>query len=326
MKRIKNNLGIAALCSLGVAGLSTNVHAAWPENVAFSGNLGLEGEWNSGYGDADSSMDLIIGSFTIGLDAELNDRVSTHIGFLYEEDGSGSFDFDTGYLSLDVTDTVNIMLGKMVVPFGSFNSVMVKDPFALALGETNETAAAVNFNMGMAELTAYIFNGDHHEDEESMDSVGFRITGGSDAVSFTFDYMNNLNDRGEPYADTAGTDFVGGMSVGATASISGFDVNLEYLAALDEITTTTAAGKEPNSFQLEVSMNSGNESDCYYGIGIQQSEDAEGVLPETRFSFGYGRTLMDAISLSTELYFDSDYEDATDESATGFIARIDASF
>ena len=328
MIQTKTNLCLATLFSAGLLSLASgSVQAAWPDAVDFSGEVVFEGGWYSGYGDNNSTLDMTIYSFSLGLEAALNEKVSATIGFLYEEDAT-DFGFDEGYITLNVNDGLSVQLGQMYIPFGSFNSNMVNDPFALSLGEATETIAMANFNMGVATLSPYVFNGSIMEtgDEESIDSFGFRVTGGNDDMSVTFDYLSNLHDT-DGFTDALGVttdvaEFVGGMSIAATAAIGSLDFGFEYLAALDE----TSPNKEPSTLHFEVGMDSGNNCGCYFALAFQQSDDAEGMLPESRISLGYSRSLMEVLSLNTELYFDSDYDTVTDDTATGFVVDIAAQF
>ena len=317
---------------------AVNAQAAWPENVNVSGDIIAElGVTTGDY--QDNSSDLTLSEFYLLMEADLHENVSGTVSFLYE-DGDTPFGVDEGFLTVQANDMWSFNLGKMYLPFGRFNTAMVNDTFALELAETNETAFVAMADLDMVDIAAYAFNGAVRDtDDDTLNSYGISFLIGSEAMNVKLDYISNLGDA-DAYTDLDDAEVAevaGGYSVSAHAGMDVFTVDFEYLSALDPIgdldqeDETTSTYGEVESIGIEFGMTVGNECECAVAVGFQSSDNAEGILPETRVSVGYMRPIFEVLTLNTEIYFDKDYDisgnaDHNGDSGTGLLIDIAASF
>lgn len=99
----------------------------------------VEGSYQHQDGNDESALKL--STFELGLDAKLMPGVSGAASLLWEEDDTEPVDLDTAFINLGGMERIPVTFsaGRMYLPFGSYNSLMVSDPLPLELGETRET-------------------------------------------------------------------------------------------------------------------------------------------------------------------------------------------
>ena len=231
--------------------------------ISFSGAVEVEAGYTShnpaapGEKDEEES-DLSLSTVEVGVDAELNQYVSGHVLFLYEEgENDDDVTVDEGYVLLEGKDRLPVYLkaGKEYVPFGRFESNMISDPLTLELGETRETALEVGFKAAGFYGAAYAFNGDVDTDEDNNDHVSnFGLSAGYavEQEDFSFDlgagWINNIHESGgledmlddmnEDAADDGYSVFLGervsGASLHVTLTAGPVSFFGEYVAMLDD--------------------------------------------------------------------------------------------
>ena len=79
--------------------------------------------------DGDTASDIVLATAQLGLDAEINDKLSASVVLLWEEDGSEPIDVDEGYLTFSHKEWT-VCGGRLYVPFGAFNSHFVSIPLS----------------------------------------------------------------------------------------------------------------------------------------------------------------------------------------------------
>jgi hypothetical protein len=166
----------------------------WTKRINLSGLIEVEASYDktdsaeSGVGDEDTS-DLVPATIELGIDVDVVENVSGHILLLYE-DGE-DFSVDEGFIRLDGGDGLPIYFqaGEMYIPFGNFQTYMVSDPLTLELGETQEAAAQIGFDVNGFYGSVYAFNGDVDEDdsESHMDNYGANLGYAMEKETFSID-------------------------------------------------------------------------------------------------------------------------------------------
>ena len=135
--------------------------------IQFGGRVEVE----AGYGKLDSerpdedseSSEVHLAKAELDVDAVLNQYISGHLAFLWEDEGEEPrVDIDEGIIALNGGDKMPLYCraGKMVIPFGRYESHFITDPTTLTLGETNVGAIVVGYTNDLVDLSFGLFNGE----------------------------------------------------------------------------------------------------------------------------------------------------------------------
>jgi hypothetical protein len=299
-----------------IAKLESAPGSNWMKNLQFSGLFEFEGEIGENY-DGDNFSDLDVATVELGLDANINRYVTTHLQFLYEEDET-SFDIDEATVQFsDRNHPMTLTLGQLYLPFGSFETALINDTLALELGETLQTAAVFAYTQDALTLSAYVFDGDvdHPDTIENWGvHIGYdtdQFSGGLDLISSLADsdsVAGWLNDAG---ANVDRVDTAEGVSLYGRLSQDNLVVMAEYLSALSHIEYRDVGIREkakPSVLHLEVNyMTPVARQDVTFAFAIQETDDLGGFLPEQRISLGASFELLKSTRLGAELRLDDDY-------------------
>ncbi|MDT8440272.1 MAG: LbtU family siderophore porin [Desulfuromonadales bacterium] len=221
-------------------------------------------------GDSDDESDLTLATAELSIEATLSEMVGGHVILLYEEEAGEDDDIDIDEAVLSLTSptpvfgqTASVHVGRMYVPFGMFNSFMVSDPLTLELGETRKTAALFALTGDVWVLKAGVFNGDADADGDNNHIDNFVASlelRSVENLAFGVSYINDLAESDRELVQD--TDLYSGNVAGASAFLSArwgqFDLELEYLAALDAFDRALIApgdgltGKRPEAWNFEL--------------------------------------------------------------------------
>lgn len=110
-------------------------------------------------GNETATSDIALATAQLDVDVEINPHVLAHMAFLYEE--GSEFTVDEGTISLAGGDRLPLYInaGKMVVPFGRYESHFISDPLTLVMGETNDAAVIAGFANDMLDVNVGAFRG-----------------------------------------------------------------------------------------------------------------------------------------------------------------------
>lgn len=332
----------------GISGISNR----WMDRLSFSGLLEAEAGYESidfddpALEDEDAS-DAVLATMELGVDALINDHVSGHALFLWEEDDTEPIDLDEGFITLTGGEgfPAYLTVGKMYVPFGNFASNMVSDPLTLELGETRESAVKAGLEMNGFYGSVYLFNGDVDEagEDSHLDNFGANAGFAMGNEDFSLDagvsYINNILDSdglgdyaAEIMDDTgAGLDeYTAGIGAHIVATAGPAMFIAEYMTALDEPEFVSDAG-DADFIGAEIAA--WNAEMGYFfeflgkpanaGIAWQGTDKAGDFLPETRLMATAGVEVFEATNLALE-YFHDEYEN--DDAADGITAQLAIEF
>ncbi|MDO9262693.1 MAG: LbtU family siderophore porin [Desulfosalsimonadaceae bacterium] len=329
----------------------------WMKRVSISGALEAEAGFTStdfadpALKDTDES-DAALSTMALDMDAEINNHVSGHILFLWEEDGTGPVDLDEGVITVHGGDASPFYLsaGKMYVPFGHFESHMISDPLTHELAETRESAIQAGVDSEGVYGSVYAFNGDMDEDgkDNNIDNFGGNAGVIMEKDDFCLDigccWINNILDSDggfDIFAQKAETAEALGVSsalrgyvpgAGAHAVVSCGPVSLigEYIAALEkpEWNITDAVPGSMAALNLDAVEKGGKyaayhlELGCTrsicgrtttFAVGAQGTGDMENFLPERRFLGSVGVCIFRQTTLALEYCHDKyDNDDEAD--------------
>jgi len=318
---------LLAYILLGFTAVSTAI--ADPK-VEIGGAVEVELSAGDDYTGANSS-DLALATVALGIDAEINDRVSGSLVVLHEDDDTEGFVIDEGFIAITGGEDSNwyVNAGRMYIPFGNFETNMVSDPLTLELAETQEAALQVGVEVNNFNASIYMFNGDADKtgiDEDVVDDFGISISYATSNLDVGIDFLNNVAETDgiwgilDGNGVTAVQDQTQGIAFHVIYSAGPIIVIAEIVSA-DQL--EDLADKEPQATNIEVvyEMEGGT-----IALGVQNSEDAEGTLPERKVMLAYTTKIAKDVSLAVEYGDAEDYETETNESGATFTAQIAVEF
>jgi len=287
-----------------------------------------------------SSSDITLATVELYLDGQLNDWIGGHVQLLWEQDVTEPIDMDMAYIAIANKEksAMSYFFGKMYVPFGSFESNMISDPFTLLLGETNETAVLIGFNKNLY-ANGYVFNGDIDKQSEIDNgdnninnfgvNLGYSLESDKYIINVGVDYINNLADSDtlQEFTTPGIDNYIGGLGVHANFKFGIFTVIAEYVGAMDDFLAGELVGidkddnpapsdkkRAPSAYNLELGFDIGQR--ITLAFAYQGSSDAVDIgLYESRGMVGAAIDVAHKTHLSFELAFDDDY--ATSEGGDG---------
>lgn len=283
---------------------------------------------NDGFGDNEAS-DLTLATVEFALEAPLSDWFSVNVFGLYEQNET-PLEIDEATLTIahSASFSFSLTLGQMYVPFGSFKTHLISDPFTLELGEARETALLVGFdNNDGLQAAVWFFNGDLDNasgeektkggawlgyvlgDEEQVWSAALSVTSDiadSDGIAGVLAEADIVRLRDE----------VAGLGFSAGFHNRSFSLVGEYVAALDRFDPADLAhnghGAKPSASNLELGYHF--ELGGYpftTAVGYQQTREALALgLPESRWAVGFSVALMEQVGLGIEWAQDQNYSTA----------------
>ncbi len=288
------------------------------ENIKIGALVEVEASADNNDKDGDTS-DLVLATFQLALDADINENVTGHVQLLYEEDTTDPIEVDEGIINISSPSGFNLAVGKMYLPFGVFNSHFISNPQVLDLAETNESALIVSYAKEAWEGSLGIFNGSIDEANEDDTIADFFLSVSYEPIEGAIIGGSYISDIGDSNGMTALltsplTDIVSGWAGFISLEIDGITIDAEYItsserfnvADLDEDGDNT--GDRPRAYNIEVGMpvSEGLEA----AVKLEGNKDFFGA-PETQFGVALSYGLYENVSLSAEL-LTGEYENNQD--------------
>ncbi|MDH5446848.1 MAG: LbtU family siderophore porin [Gammaproteobacteria bacterium] len=321
----------------------------WVQRINMSGVVEAEYGSSEDYAGKKSS-DITVATVEINIDGKVNDKVNAYVTLLHEEDDT-PFSVDAAYIDVAL-GPVNVHVGAMGAPFGSFESTMLSDSLVLQIAETAESMLLVGTEMGPVQASVYMFNGDTQEKggDDVADQHGARLAfvseGDSSNIDIGIDYINNIAD-----SDTIGGYFTkavadGGLGtnevksyvpaqiIHANLSFGGFHLFLEHLVAdkfADNEVVFKGKGAEITATNVELAYDlniAGVETTI--GIARQTTEQALALgMPKEKslFSMSFGVYKFTALTFEYATSTDYDVVDGgTGKDATSYTLQLAIGF
>lgn len=326
-------MGLAGMAALS---MSFNAVAQLPE-LEFGGSVEVEASSGEDY-SGNKSSDITLATVELGVDAALNERVTAHVTFLYEEDAT-DFGIDEGTLSFRLNDAFSLTGGRMYVPFGRYDSFMVSDPQTLVLGETVETVLMLSAERNGVYGSVYTFNGDSDKastvakgDDNEM-SAGFNLGYARDErFDIGISYISNIGDtdtlqalESDPSISKVGRvdSPVPGGAAHVSLSLGNVTLVAEHVRALEAFTNgdldgTVTAEEQPAATNVEAGIQL--ERGWLLAIAYQETSEARFIgLPEKAVSGTVTYEVMPGATVSVEYASMEDY--ASNDGGTGETAN-----
>jgi len=314
----KNSLSVAVVFYVAMFAVQPQVMAEehWSDRITLSGLIEAEASSND-------KSNAIAAAIEVGLDAKVNGWVNVHILSLFETTGSTGLDIDEGFITLGNIEqsSLSLVIGRIYLPFGVFETHFLSDPLTLELGETRETAVQVLFEENELSAALYLYNGDAKEADEDkkINPYGAKLgllVEGSIVYTINLAYISNL-------AESAGLkgvmsavdlkDVVAGFALFGSLSRGPFMVIGEYVAATSSFDAADLSfdggGAKPTAWGIEGAYNfllSGRAATA--AIGVQGSAEAVNIgSPESRILLALSVEMLEATSVAVEWAHDEEY-------------------
>lgn len=272
------------------------------------------------------STDIQLTKLELRVDATLQQLISAHIAFLYEEDRT-DFQLDEGSIILGPSAGKSFVFGKMYLPFGRYDSFMVSDPQTLVMGETTETVMMLAVDNAAGYGSIYLFNGDSTESAVLAAGDDDTVSGGfnlgrreGDRYDLGMSYITNITDsntlqrlESTPGSGNAGVVNKGvpGASVHLKMSSGKTTFIAEQVMALESFENGDLDGlvtsrEQPTATNYELGFV--REDGSVLAFGYQTTEDAQFIgLPKSVTSVVMRKEVMRGASMALEYAQIEDY-------------------
>jgi hypothetical protein len=216
--------------------------------------LGILAEVEATYekiGDEETT-DANVATFEAALEAQPIEGVRCIAALFWEEGDADSLDVDAAYIELGGVEAcpLTVSAGRMYLPFGAFNSLLVSGPLTLELGETRETAVALSGEWN--GLTAWVgaFAGER-DDAENIENAAAALswspleglTLGISALTDLGEAAGYLDDLNDHLANEGATDKAVGVSAFLHLEYGPWALAAEYLGAAEDLKWTAPEGE-----------------------------------------------------------------------------------
>lgn len=285
--------------------------------------------------EEDSTSDLVVATVELGLEAQIDDKTSANLVFLYEEDDTDlEVDIATLHFAEFLNANIELTLGQDYLPFGQFHTALINDTLILEMAEIRETAAIINWQQGELSAAAYLFNGDVDAGDDTLDNFGLSLAMTNEQYRLGLDYISNLLDSDavsgliEDAALTPSEQY-GAVIVNASVHLADITLSAEYLRSEEFKASKMGGGADmqPEGLQLELAMDTKIANRDYgVAVAVQETDDAAALgLPERRISLGMSTAISDKMLMAVEFWRDEDYgrnDGASGEKANSLVVQL----
>ncbi|CAA6811770.1 MAG: Porin [uncultured Thiotrichaceae bacterium] len=268
--------------------------------TSVSGLLEIEVSYN----DAASSSDINLATLELATEHRFNEKVDAQVLFLYEEgENDDNIAIDEATINVHPNNTTNVSAGRMYVPFGKFESMMVSDPQTLELAETQEEAILLAKQFGNITATAYVFK-DDEDASDKIDDGGISLDYETDGFMTGISYISDVNNKSNANTQASGT------AIYAVGTRNQLSLIAEHIA-LD----TTSDGEKPKATNFEVGFDFGNDRAIAASYQTTSNALAAG-LPKNATGLAYSMPVYDNTQFAAEYMQTENYAGENDKTVT----------
>ncbi|MCP4722472.1 MAG: LbtU family siderophore porin [Desulfobacteraceae bacterium] len=298
------------------------------EWVTISGAIEIEAGFAS-HDDADDTdeSDISLATAELGIEAKPQDWVTGFMLFSWDDE-EDKVTVDEAHVTLGGIDNIPFYLsaGKIYVPFGAFETMMISDPITLDMAEIADNGVQVGIAVKGFRAAAYVYNGDVDEANEDDTIQNFGFSGGyameTDQFSFDLgaDLTNNILESGvlSGSVDGVGLDeYVSGFALHAMFNWGPICLIGEYVSMIDDAEAIggTVAAEELSAYALEAGYTfdvSGFETTVAIGYQASDTDDAGAYedYPESKILGSVGVGITDNLSIACEYSTAENYSTA----------------
>lgn len=327
MRIIKRALPLALAGLLVAAPFASAIQIT--DKIEVSGTIEVEANFTDSDADGDSS-DISLATAELGVDVQLNEQISGHLLYAWNDDGTDdeTFEVDEAFITY-AFENAFVTAGKLYVPFGVYETNMIQDPLTLEIGEVRDVAVVAGFDYDGIYGNAYVFNGefDEADADDQIKCFGANLGYAMEQDEMTLDagmgWINNIleseNDNAHlsDFDLTTLEDYVPGITAHITAGFGPFAFIAEYVAMLDDAESTDPAVADVEKFSacnLELGFTTEIvEKETTFALGYQWTDDAEATdLPEKRYIGAVSVGIIENVGAALEYYHDDGYGEDND--------------
>ncbi len=288
--------------------------------------------------DSVKGEDITTATVELAFDAQVADQVEAHVLLLHEEDEPESIVVDEAFIVLNPTEQFFVQAGTYVVPFGSYEALVLSDPLTLDIGETGQTAITLGFSTGPVTIQAGTFNGDVMEASETEEKINVYFAAvdystDEDAempISAGLSYISSIADSDglEGALATPGTvdSSVAGYAAHASVGFGMVTVIAEYVSAASEFKANDFDGIteeiKPQAYNLEVGLDVNDKTSVAFRYG--GSKDTPELF-ETVMAAAVSYELYESTTIAAE-YLTGSFEDDSVDDTTALTFQLAVGF
>ncbi|THB73565.1 MAG: LbtU family siderophore porin [Gammaproteobacteria bacterium] len=326
------NFKYAGIAAIAVTALSPTTFAGdikMPE-MSYEGYIRVDGTFKNveaANGTDTSSSDLKASKVWLKLDAKASEQVMGHAIFEWTGGDDDRVDVDEAVIVVKPKDTgLELTFGKHYLPVAAFNSSFMSDSQGVVLADIVEHAMTVGYTSGIATIQASIYNGavqETGEDDDHIDGLvarlGLQLNDDLSVGASINSNIANSNTLSGSDGVNGGTiqSTVAGLSANISYAFAQFQLDAEYLTALDEFQVGELAfdggtAYQPQVFTFEAKYDLGG--DAYIAGRLETGEDGGDVIAENTYGIIYTTPLLDYLTFQAE-FQRTEYEtnDETDQ-------------
>ena len=278
--------------------VATSSAGGFAENVSVSGALELLATHAETDGTGNSESDILVDTFEIGIEAEINDMVS--VATLIEYNGDDNdIELSEAFAEINA-GAATITAGLAPIPVAAINDAGWTSPLTDDFFDITEGMAMASFGNDAVAADVYAFN---NGDGDSLNALGASISvAAAEGITLGAGYVSDLND--DDFGDLANAADEA-WRLNALAELGAVALSAEYLEVDGEDT-------DPTFLALNASF--GAELATFY-VGWSEIDDANVDLERT--VVGLEREFGENATISAEYVLDE--EDGADTDTVNLV-------
>ncbi|PIE58146.1 MAG: hypothetical protein CSA33_04335 [Desulfobulbus propionicus] len=287
------------------------------EWVTVSGAVEVEAGFVS-YDQADTDeSDISLATAELGVEAQPLDW-TTGFMLLSWDDDAEELVIDEAHITLGATEEMPAYMtaGKLYVPFGAYESMMISGPITQDLGEIAANALQAGIDVNGFRAAGYIFNGgvDEADSDDTIESYGISLGYALETEQFSFDvgadWVNNILESGllgDALDGVMLDEYVPGYALHTMLTVGPVCLIGEYVAMTDDAKEVggEVAVYELSAYAVEAGITfdlAGLETTVALGYQASDTDNAAAYedFPETVILGSVGVGITDNLSMALE--------------------------
>ncbi len=308
--------------------LSTNISNQKPdeqsvaERFSFEGLIEVDAIQSKNFSRATQSK-VELATLELASEISLSDYLKTNILIEKDDPPASSFGVTEAFITYGNTadKVANFRIGKMVIPFGEFETSMISDPLGLNFGESHEEVLMGELDWRGLITSAYIFRGSTKEQGQS-DRIrhygaqfGYLIELENLALQTAFSYLSSLAETDGVQGVLSSTTLaknISGSALSVIARYLNYSLVTEYITANEKFNVNDLSwngnGAKPSTFQSEFSYTLDLKHETTISAGYQRSSEALALgLAKTKYLLSVVSLINSNASVAFEQSVDEDY-------------------
>ncbi len=307
-----------------------NAYATSP--IKISGLMEVDASFSKDY-NQNKTSDVTVAKVELAFDATINAQTTAHILMLHEDNNTEPMQLSEGIITIQLGNGWYFNGGRMVVPFGTYETNFVTNPITTDLGEAHKAALQFGFERNGLYGSLYAYNGNTIKTSTALKgddnaehfgtNIGYILNSGETSFNIGADFTSSLAEAdavsgalsintdtdGDAIADTATlSSYTHGISLHGIYTHGPWIAIMEYLKA-DRFQATELAfngrGAAPSATNLEAAYSFSWGS---IAMAYQTTSDALTLgLPKYRTVIGLSMRLIENSTLNIEHWKDQDY-------------------